>query len=170
MRMSRLACFMTSTAVFFLLVGCYNIDKEVIPASLGIKTPYAHDNIVFNKGGTADLSHDPYNNDYRFRTVFDEGKDIGTGTFRAMHIRDDIYVLQVKYDDERDYYAVFYKITADRVEPMDPEDYSAVDSLAKKHNVTIDYDYATYVSGNAEDLLAFLKDHRQLSFVPAETF
>ena len=160
----------TFTTALILLSGCYNIEREVIPASLGIKTPFAYDSLIFDQGGTADLSHDPYNNDYRFRTVFDDGKEIDTGTFRAMHIRDDIYVLQVKYDDEPDYYLVFYKITSERVDPMEPDDYSAVDALAEKHNVTVDYDYTTFIGGNAENILAFLKDHRQLSFKPAETF
>jgi hypothetical protein len=140
------------------------VSKEVIPTDLGEVMPYTLDHATMDKGGKMYFSRVSFSHDYRFR---DESKDSAdepnkTGTFRVMRIKDDIYAVQARYDNEDNYDIVFYRITSNHFEVVQPSSKEAVQALARRYSVKLDDD--DDLSGDRSDMLNFLKAHKELDF------
>ncbi len=159
-------CF-TATARFLVLAvlvsvigGCYAVEQEVILASdaedvYGLPGNYTWSG---DDAGKTTISAVPDSNDYRFRTVSDD--DVESGYLRAINLRGDIYVIQVKYDDDPDYYIAFYEFSYGDFTALDIDE-STVD-LAHQSKVEIEYDYYYYTDwlvGSRRDILNFLLAH-----------
>lgn len=155
---------------FLFLSGCYFADHEVISASMAIKTPYSHNEVVSEKVGILKLDTVTDNNDYRYLMKYHDGSS-ETGTIRALHLRDNIYILQVKGDEEPDYEIGFFEITRDQYKEVLPVEYEEIDTIAYNNKVTIYSDaYTDSLEGEPEGLLAFLLAHKNLAFENAPDF
>jgi hypothetical protein len=154
------------------VAGCYEVDKEIITEDLAEQVPYIGGSAQLTSGGTLQLSKSDFNNDYRFVQIDTDGTR-RNGTMRAMRIRDDLYVVQARYDDENQYYLIFERITARDFKPYRASPNSAIEDLAKSYNVTLDDDPSDEnsfsLSGNRADILNFLRAHRDLNFVTYAT-
>ena len=146
-------------SILLAVAGCYEVEQEVIPVSQGIRAPIESP-ITWDDGGETSFSYVETTRDYRFRDRDDE-----TGSARAIHIRDDIYLLQVRYDNESVYGLFFFQVTPTRIDLVLPV--GDVESLAVRHNVDMeeDYIYVEYIlSGSSENILSFLRAHAQFEF------
>ena len=104
--------------VVLRLTGCYEVKQEVIPASLGEVIPYSCDQVDFDSGGKILFSRPLVNNDYRFREISYSGSE-RPGSFRALRIKDNIYAIQARYNDDPHYQILFYLITTERFQVVD---------------------------------------------------
>jgi hypothetical protein len=147
--------------------GCYTIDQEIIGAQdatyvYNLPGPYSDINYPDQK---TIISAVPDSNDYRFKRITKE--KTSAGYIRAIPLRDDIYIVQFKFDDEDVYYIDFYQFTSDKYYfPFEVSDYDALGALATQYNVTLDFDDVfgeNYLSGSRENILNFLKAHSGLN-------
>ncbi|MCX5657232.1 MAG: hypothetical protein NTZ48_03265 [Candidatus Omnitrophica bacterium] len=148
------------------LSGCYTVDQEIIgaqDASCVYNLPGPYSDINYPEQKTI-ISAVPDSNDYRFKRITRE--KTSTGYIRAIPLRDDIYIVQFKFDDEDVYYIDFYQFTSDKYYfPFEVRDYDALGALATQYNVTLDFDDVfgeNYLSGSRENILAFLGAHSGL--------
>ncbi|MBM3504264.1 MAG: hypothetical protein FJX65_10360 [Alphaproteobacteria bacterium] len=155
-------------AIAMLLVSaCYEVGREVIPASAGVQIPEAISPITWNNGGSVQFSFVPATRDYRFSERSADGS-VHNGSVRAMPVRDNIYALQVLYDGSRNYEIYFLQVTATRVEWMSPQ--GNLVELGRRYAVNFtependeQWDM-NRLEGNPANLLAFLRAHRELRF------
>lgn len=146
-------------AITLVLAGCYETNQSVIPGSRGIRVPIESP-ISWDEGGQTTFSYVAATQDYRFRD--DNG---ATGSARAIHIRDDIYLLQVRYDDEAVYGLFFFQITSTRIDLVGPV--GDVVALAARHGVELEEDFLDVeyiIYGPPQNVLAFLEDHARFDF------
>ncbi len=162
----RMTCG-ASKLLFFLIVsllafsGCYEVDQEVIsPADAaqvaglaGSYTSYDGSTVISEVVGT---------NDYRFRKIPVRGT-IGVGSMRAVPLRDNIYIVQIKYDNEPGYFIDFMEFNGDRFIELtfDMPDGERT-RLAGDFNVKFEDDFiieSLYLKGDRVDILSFLKAH-----------
>jgi len=155
--------------------ACYVTDREIIVASDAV----AVDGLAgkfHDKGTELTVTAVPYSNDFRFQSVDKKGNS-STGYLRAVPLRDRIYLVQAKYDDQPEYYLVFYEFirSSQRVE-FERLDANASDeelvNLAQQHGVKLIFDEFSFEfgieidSGTREGIVSFLKSHRFFEFVP----
>jgi len=141
------------------LAGCYETNHEVIPPSAGIRAP-VESPITWDEGGETHFSYVPATKDYRFRE-----EDGRTGSVRAIHIRDDIYLTQVRYDDENVYGLFFFQITPTRLDIVYPV--GDIETVATRHGVELEEDFVIVdyiLHGPPQNIYAFLSDHAQFRF------
>jgi hypothetical protein len=151
--------------------GCYETYVEVIDASSAVAVAGATGNYTYDAGGTLTIWTELNSNDYRFQEV-SKDSEVSAGYLRIVPLEGDIYIVQAKYDDEEVYYLAFYQFTSDRrFKPMEPQvDDKRLDQLAQQYGVTIDrdFDILPYLNGSRSTIMAFLRAHAGLPFVPAQ--
>ena len=154
--------------------GCYEVEQEVIRATEAVSIyglPGTYTGSGPNEKTT--ISAVPNSNDYRFQWV--TKNKVSSGYFRAIPLRGNIYIVQVKYDNESVYYLMFYKFTSDasgkkNFTPLRVDD--PVYDLAQQYGVKIDIgEYGDVFGGiqlvgSRSDIIAFLRAHRNLSLSP----
>ena len=151
-------------AAILTAAGCYDTDVEVIDASSAVAVYNLPGSYIPDAGGSLTISSVPHSNDYRFREVSKDNK-VSTGYIRMVPLKGDIYIVQVKYDDEGGYILVFYQFTSDRhYKQMFPDvDDSKLYQLAEQHGVMLDLDFM-YLDGTRSNIMAFLRAHASLPF------
>jgi hypothetical protein len=158
-------------AAILTAAGCYETYVEVIDASSAVAVTGALGHYTYDAGGEVTISAVPGSNDYRFREV-SKDNEVSTGYIRMVPLQGDIYIVQAKYDDDEVYYLAFYQFSNDRhFKPMEPDaEEKKLDQLAQQYGVTIDrgFDIVPYLNGSQSTILAFLRAHAGLSFVPAQ--
>src|SRR4030042_2792786 len=167
----RSAWLILLAAAILTVAGCYETDVEVINASSAAAVYGLPGTYNKESGGTMTISAVPDSNDYRFRDVSKEGT-ASTGYIRAVPLRDNLYIVQVKYDNDAIYYLLFYQFTYDssgahyrELEAKAEE--KRLDQIAQQYSVKIDwdsFDFVPYLSGSSSNILAFLRAHASLSF------
>lgn len=158
------------SAVF--VAGCYyESEKEIIRVGDAAGLEFLSGGYKYDAGGgRLTITAVPGINDYRYEHVPTSGA-ASRGYVRLMSLGDDIYVAQIKPDDDDEYYFRFYRITSDRrFVPMEPR--GAIDELAAGHDVKLvqeDWILSTaLLEGSRENVLAFLRAHADLHFEVAE--
>ena len=162
-------------AVILTAAGCYETDVEVIDASSAVAVNGVPGTYTKEAGGTMTISAVPHSNDYRFRDVSKDNK-VSTGYFRMVPLRDDIYIVQAKYDDESGYCLTFYRFFVDssgaHYRPISPDvDDERLFQLAKQYNVILEEDpitFGLYLEGTRTNIMAFLRAHAGLPFTAAQ--
>jgi hypothetical protein len=151
--------------------GCYETYVEVIDASSAVAVRGATGHYTYASGGKVTIWAVPDSNDYRFQEV-SKDNEVSAGYLRIVPLKGDIYIVQAKYDDDEVYYIAFYQFSNDRhFKPMEPDaDEKKLNQLAQQYGVTIDrgFDIVPYLNGSQSTILAFLRAHAGLSFVPAQ--
>jgi len=152
-----------------LAAGCYEVDQEVILASEAIAIPGLPGTYEDRDDPTKStvVSNVPDSNDYRFKS----GSD--SGYLRAVPLRDDIYIVQVKYDDDRVYYLLFCRYAAGPGGGFQFLEVAAspeqIDVLAREHGVQIDTDAVMMVDtvdGPRDAILSFMRAHPDSFLTP----
>jgi hypothetical protein len=163
-------------AAILTAAGCYETDFEIIDASSAVAVNGVSGTYTKQAGGTMTISAVPHSNDYRFREVSKDNKG-STGYLRMVPLQGDIYIVQVKYDNEPVYYLVFYKFTYDssgaRYWEMYPDvSDEKLNQLAQQHGVAIDWDtselFIPILNGSRSNIMAFLRAHAGLPFAYSE--
>jgi len=156
--------------VCVLLAGCYQTSKEVITSAVADPLPYKSNKVSLQADGDMFLSNPTSKNTYPFRYVKPDDPDARTGTLRVMRVKGTIYAVQLKYDDEKSYDILFCKITSKHFGIVEPKSDEAVKALARRYKVNLTSDIGDDLSGDPQDILAFLKAHKTLEFqTPKET-
>jgi len=166
------ALLLPASLCLLLLTGCYDVAQEVIRADDAVEIPNLPGHYTYDDGSTQlTIAAVPASRDYRFQRHWggNPGKT-QSGYLRAIHLKDDLYAIQVKYDDSVLYQILFYRFLPYEKQfiPMRVADQSrpAMDKLAGRYSVRIEFDYTEELKGRREDLLAFLRAHRELDFSP----
>ncbi|MBM3504263.1 MAG: hypothetical protein FJX65_10355 [Alphaproteobacteria bacterium] len=151
--------------VAFLAAACYETTFEAIPVSAGVAVPGLVGPLNSNDGASAQFTYVPATRDYRFSDRSADGR-VRNGTARAMPIRGNIYALQVLFDGHRTYEIYFFQWADRRLTWMMPRGYS---ELAETFDVTLDTSADMDIElerldGDPEDVLEFLRAHRELEF------
>ncbi len=151
-----------------MVSGCYEVEQEVIRASDAVR--------INGLPGTFSSSDSKMtitavsnSNDYRFRRTFSDGL-VKSGYIRAIPLRDDIYIVQIKLDDESKYIIEFFQYTRKRISQILIEDsYSDFERLAKQYNITFKIGEIAQMSlyGSRSNILAFLRAHSRFRMRPS---
>jgi predicted porin len=157
------------TGILLLLAcaGCYEVGQEVIRATQAASV-YGLPGYYTSTSYQTTITAVPGSNDYRFQET-DKNNKTSSGYLRLIPLRDNIYIVQAKYDDESSYYLMFYSFTVNadgskRYQPLQADSDQVV-QLAKQYNVTYDTDemLGDYISGSRENILDFLYAHKNLN-------
>lgn len=156
-----------------LIGGCYQTDSEIIRASDAISLPALAGTYTHPQSGTTTISTVPLSRDYRFRRV-SKKNTVSTGYLRAVRLRGDIYIVQVKFDNEPGYLLTFFRFTANStgkefigMEANVP--WERLEQLAKGHRaVLIDDGFGLSLKGKRGDIMSFLLAHRTLPLVEVD--
>lgn len=162
--------------VLLLLVnaGCYEVDQEIIFASSAMAV-YGLPGDYTSAEYKTNIAVVPSSNDYRFREINKEGK-ASTGYLRAVLLRDNVYAVQVKYDNETVYYVLFYSFTVNsdgskNYVPLEPADYPLVYKMAPQYGVDIEMDefaFTDILKGKRADIMNFIYAHKNLTLTPVK--
>lgn len=158
-----------TVAMALLLSACWLSEVEVITMDMAEEVP-GLDGVYEMDDGTNTVARVPFSNDYRVHSVDFDGA-VFTGTFRALHLRSNIYVVQLKFDGDEAYSLLFYRFTGGP-EPAIVQMTAAaeVDDMAAEHGVTLDVDESGLfgsLAGEPEAILNFLLGHRSVPLEPA---
>lgn len=164
--------------ICFSLSSCYNVTKEIIPSNLGEVIPYKHGITKLDNGLILTITKSNFNNDYKYKKTGtikynNNNKSVDeSGRFRAMRLKEDIYIIQAIKDDEHTYYILFYSIKSDSFSRVEPSESADIKSIAKKFNVTIDEDELDFfgagdewLNGTPIKILEFLRALHNVDFV-----
>lgn len=164
--MTRLFTILTGIAIalaLFFLTGCYETSVEVIPAHRAEPVP----NLV---GTTRNVTFSaiPGTNDY-IRKVTEKNKT-RSRRFRAMHLRDDVWIVQVFMEEINSYTLNFVAWDPQNrfIKWLEPDvSFKDLVRLARAYNIVVedyDIDDARYITGQPRDILRFLIAHRNFRF------
>ena len=157
-----------SVAVLFL-AGCYEVEKEVITAAEAVSI-HGVEGTYNTSDGTTTISAVPHSRDYRFRSISKKGR-ASAGYLRAIPLRGNIYLVQIKYDDEPIYCLVFYRFTVDS---RGGKKYTQLEAdvsderliqVASSHGAKLFADeLGLYLEGDRKKMLSFLLAHKAFRF------
>jgi hypothetical protein len=148
--------------VVMLVSGCYDIGTPVIELRDAQAIPWVVDTWTFPRGNQLVVYQGGAANEYRYRRV--SGSNVSTGTFRAVALGGNIYLIQA-IDDSGDVFALFYRRAADgSIHELNVSD--RVKDLARRFGVTIDdIDGGLMLDGPAAQVRAFLLAHTPAHFL-----
>jgi len=150
------------------MVGCWTVKDQVFSVGEGDPLPgavYLERPGATNSGHPMHLSQIAGTNDFSFSIDGDgpDGCDSNKGTFRAIHIRDDIYVLQIMCTGNDDYDIQYYSIANGayhQVQPME-KDTATSDARNSRYNVKIDENGV--ISGSPSQINAYLRSFKDVA-------
>jgi hypothetical protein len=161
---SRCPRFLLLVALFLCsipMVGCWTAHNEVFLPGEGETIPYTSSQTNLLHGGQLYLSRVSDSNDYRFRFEGNNDADCDKGTFRAMHIQGNVYVLQVQCADSNSYALEFYRITSDSYVAVSPDSAINMTARAARYDVNLSGDE---ISGRPPDINRFVRGLTDISF------
>jgi hypothetical protein len=148
------------------LSGCWTVENEVFSASEAVLIPRSAK--LEQNGGTYDghqmrLSRAGNSNDYDFSIEGSgpTGCETNKGKFRAVQIRDDIYVLQILCMEI--YNIQFYTINSGGYNVVEPS-VNDWDARLARYNLKFN---APAISGSPSDINAFLRSLKDSNFAPS---
>jgi hypothetical protein len=142
-----------------LLAGCYEVGGEFLAPGEAQFVPGLAGTFTSDDGATTEVTLLP-GNEYHYRRDYGDG-DVSSGTFRAVRLFGDVYLLQLR-DDDGGIYALFAEYTYDGSSATFWElDYvdGTVQPLAAAYGLTIDPDYP-FLEGPIDKVRSFLFAHR----------
>ena len=142
------------------LTSCYELEREVIPIAAGEVVSELKDSGSLGDR-TFRVGRSGQGNDYRFTETF-RGRS-RVGSFRAMRVQGDLWIMQSRYDGDPFYTASFWRVGTAVVTRVEPR--GDIAALAERHGVVREGDL---VRGQPTNVLAFLRAHVNLNFAPAD--
>jgi len=144
-----------------LITGCYNVKDEIISAQEAVTIPGMPTVYM-----TYTITPVPGSNDYRFINTPGNNAPQESGYARAVHLKDKIYIVQVKYDNDDKYTVMFLNFIdgpgRKELRTVFPE----VKVDPSRYNVRIETAgyFNTKLVGSRENIMAFLKAHAGANF------
>lgn len=151
-----------AAATLFLLAGCYDIGAPVIDLRDAHALPWMVGEWEFPHGREVVVFQGNHPNEYRYRDV--TAQRVSTGTFRAVPLGGEIYLVQTIGEDG-DVAALFFRRHPDgSIGELKVN--KAVFDLAKRFGVALDDldDGVLILDGSAAAVRAFLLAHRPAHF------
>ena len=151
-----------------LLLGCYGTEQEIILANEAVaisNLPGTYQNGVKSPGGNVLVQAVQGTNDYRFEETFEDG-GTDSGYIRFIPLTGNIYIGQIKFDNDPWYYIQFFRINNGSYKELflTSADYDNIATLASSYNVELSPDVdVDALKGDRADILAFLRAHANLS-------
>lgn len=139
-----------------LLAACYELGEEVIDPGMAEAVPTLPGRYSLGEGAFTVVTAQTDGNDYRYEET-DSSGETSAGSFRVIHLSDDLYLAQVMPDDGGIFAAYFRHPASWSLIPLTTT--SAVIELAALYHVEIDADMADILIGFRRDILAFLTAH-----------
>jgi hypothetical protein len=152
------------------LVGCWTVKEEIFSVSEGERLPGT---VYLEQKGATDEIGKPMrlslvnnSNDYAFSIegLGSPGCAGNEGTFRAVHIRDDIYVLQILCKEG--YNIQFYSIASGRYHTVSPSE-TFTDRDAHVARYKVKFDDSKGLLGTPSDINAYLRSFKDADFQPS---
>ena len=162
----RFTCWLIAFLIFSALSGCYEVYQDTITSDMGVKIPLIEGTYNIPEGGTITVKSAYYRNDYIYSKTAQNGT-VESGKFRAIWIKDNIYAVQARPDNEDAYYILFYHINENSFSETDPEHSDEMTAIAQKYNVKVEIDDemgADSFSGTANSIVQFLHALNRISF------
>lgn len=166
----RAGCLLLLAAAAVMVTGCYEVEQEVIRSSDAVRIN-GLPGTFSSSDSKMTISAVPGSNDYRFRRTFSDGS-VESGYIRAIPLRDNIYIVQIKLDDESKYVIEFFQYNRKRINQILIENsYSDFERLAKQYNITfksgeLDSLGQMILDGSRSNILAFLRAHSRFRMRP----
>ena len=91
--------------ISFFIAGCYEVQEEIISASQAVRIEGLPE-IYY----TYTLSARTGSNDYHFAKPAEKDSPAESGYARALPLKDNIYILQLKFDNYKNYLIMFTKL------------------------------------------------------------
>ena len=155
--------------VVFFLTGCYESEQEIISASdaqavSGLAGTYAKPG---DPNEVITITAVPNSNGYRVKKVSEEG--MSYVYIRAIHLRGNIYIFQLKVDDQSSYSIFIVLFKNKEFIPLQVDDFDDVYRLGRQYGVKLsdmldELDGGFTLSGYRTNILSFLKAHKNLDF------
>lgn len=139
-----------------VLAACYEVGEEIVDPGMAEEVPTLPGRYSLGEGAFTVITDQPGSNDYLYQET-DSGGEMSTGSFRAIHLRDDLYLAQVMPDDGGIFAAFFRHPASWSLILLNTT--PAVFDLAPRYHVEIDADMADILIGSRRDILAFLTAH-----------
>ncbi|MFH0732349.1 MAG: hypothetical protein V2A72_05460 [Candidatus Omnitrophota bacterium] len=155
------ALFCLIACLSFFTTGCYDVKDEVISAKEAVAIPDLPTTYM-----TYTITPVPGSNDYRFTNTPGNNAPPESGYARAVLLRDNIYIVQVKYDNYANYMVMFLKFINDangkELRTVFPE----IKAEPSQYNVRLDVGgfFDMTLVGGRENIMAFLKAHANANF------
>jgi hypothetical protein len=171
----RIASLLLLAVATLAIAGCpqYYSQQEVIPQTAGDKLPFLDTVANYDSSTTLHLTPVAGSNDVRFDAGQENSLSCekGTGVFRFLQLKDDIYAVQQKCDDENSWSISFYRIHAHDFTEMELADSAKFYQLGQRYNVKMDTNDVgnLFLTGAQSDELAFLRAHKDFKFKPWES-
>ncbi|MDD5195720.1 MAG: hypothetical protein PHQ96_08635 [Candidatus Omnitrophica bacterium] len=149
--------------------GCYDAKKEVISASEAVKIeglPKTY--------WTYAITPVTNGNDYRFLSPAEKNSPAESGYLRAVPLKDNIYIVQVKYDNYQNYILMFFKLisaaSGKEIRMAFPD--TAIEASQYGVSTEVNNFYGTTLVGNRKNIMAFLRAYAKVNFkdVSAEAY
>lgn len=151
-------------AVVFLSLfaaGCYDVKDEVILAHEAVSIEG-----LPSKYWTYTITPIANSRDYRFASPAEKDAPAESGYIRAVPLKDNIYIVQVKYDNYQTYILMFFKLITDargkEIRMAFPD--TAIEPAQYGVKIKVNNFYGTTLIGRRKNILAFLKAHEKVSF------
>lgn len=147
------------------LVGCWTTKDQVFSVSEGDPLPgavYLERPGATNSGHPMHLSQIAGTNDFAFSIDGDgpDGCSSNKGTFRAIHIRDDFYVLQIQCTGNDEYNIQYYSIANGAYHQVQPMNKTHEISVARDTRYNVKISDEGVISGNPSQINAFLRSFK----------
>jgi hypothetical protein len=169
--MQKTSLMLLPTLLFCVLplVGCWTTKDQVFSASEGDPVPEAvhlEQLMATNDGKPLHVSKTGNNNDFVFS--IDGHMDVACysarGTFRAIHMRDDIYLLQIACDGNDEYDLQFYRISKASYHTVKPIQKNDADVAARLARFKVKSSDDGALSGALSDINAYIHSFKDDNF------
>ena len=155
-------CLLVFLSLF--TAGCYDVKHEVISASEAVSIeglPKTY--------WTYTITAVPDTNDYRFASPAEEDSPAESGYLRAVLLKDNIYIVQVKSDNYQNYFLMFFKLVDDAggkaIRMAFPE--TAIEPAQYGVKIKVNNFYGTTLMGSRRNIMGFLKAYAKVNFTDA---
>ena len=143
------------------ITGCYDVKNEVISASEAVRI-----DTLPKTYWTYTITTVANSNDYRFSSPAEKDTPAESGYLRALPLKDDIYIVQIKSDNYPNYIIMFFKLAngaggkeirmAFPVASIEPSQYGVSTQMNNFYGITL--------VGSRKNIMAFLKAYAKVNF------
>jgi hypothetical protein len=141
--------------------GCYDVKYEIISASEAVRI-----DALPKTYWTYTITAVANSNDYRFSSPAEKNSPTGSGYIRALPLKDDIYIVQIKADNYPNYVIMFFRLAngtggkeirlAFPTAAIEPSQYGVSTHTNNFYGITL--------VGSRENIMALLKAYSKVNF------
>ena len=150
--------------ISFFIAGCYEVQEEIISASQAVRIEGLPE-IYY----TYTLSARTGSNDYHFAKPAEKDSPAESGYARALPLKDNIYILQLKFDNYKNYLIMFTKLINNaegkgkELRMVFPKE--VIDPASYGVNLKVENLAMVTLTGDRKNILSFLKAYAAVNFL-----